>query len=99
MCVCCVCILFTVHYFFYLKMSFDDLAKYGGLYGSEGALKSIEVRTYVCTFVRVCICVNVCVCLHIKYMYYIHLFFWMRAIFIHEYLATYRITLVLQKVL
>ena len=45
-----VCV-FTVHCFFYLKMSFDDLAKYGGLYGSEGALKNIEVSMYVCMYV------------------------------------------------
>ena len=50
------------------KMSFDDLAKYGGLYGSEGVLNNIKVSTYVsksynklyCLFV--CVCVYVCVC-------------------------------------
>ena len=37
--------LYTISVF---KMSFDDLAKYGGLYGSEGVLKNIKVSTYAC---------------------------------------------------
>ena len=34
-------------------MSFDDLAKYGGLYGGEGALSNVKVCMYVCIYIYI----------------------------------------------
>ena len=47
-------------------MSFDDLAKYGGLYGGEGALSNVKVCMYVCMYVW-------WLCVHTLYVYaYLH---------------------------
>jgi len=40
---------------FFLQLSFGDLAKYGGLYGSESvSLKNIEVRVRVTLSLYIC---------------------------------------------